>query len=37
MIMQIDEFRSYLTYTTKHYAREKVKSGSRLPDEAMLL
>lgn len=37
MIMQIEEFRSYLTYTTKHYAREKVKAGSRLPDEATLL
>lgn len=35
--MQIEEFQSYLTYTTKHYAKEKVKAGSWLPDEAMLL
>ncbi|MDR4228339.1 GNAT family N-acetyltransferase [Bacillus mojavensis] len=35
--MQAEEFRSYLTYTTKHYAKEKIKAGSWLPEEAMLL
>lgn len=29
--MQSEEFRSYLTYTTKHYAEEKVKAGTWLP------
>lgn len=35
--MQIEDFRTYLTYTTKHYAKEKIKAGSWLPEEAMLL
>ncbi|CAI6324187.1 hypothetical protein NRS6167_20855 [Bacillus subtilis] len=29
--MQTEEFRSYLTYTTKHYAEEKVKAGTWQP------
>ncbi|MBG8577395.1 putative N-acetyltransferase YycN [Bacillus subtilis] len=35
--MQTEEFRSYLTYTTKHYAEEKVKAGTWLPEDAQLL
>lgn len=28
------EFQSYLAHSTKHYAEEKVKAGTWLPDEA---
>ncbi len=35
--MQTEEFRSYLTYTTKHYAEEKVKAGTWRPEDALRL
>lgn len=35
--MQTEEFRAYLTYTAKHYAEEKVKAGTWLPEDALLL
>ncbi|PJH93197.1 GNAT family N-acetyltransferase [Bacillus sp. SN1] len=35
--MQTEEFRSYLTYTTKHYAEEKVKAGTWQPEDALHL
>ncbi|MBT2574982.1 GNAT family N-acetyltransferase [Bacillus sp. ISL-51] len=32
--MTEQEFQSYLVYTTKHYAEEKIKAGTWLPEDA---
>lgn len=33
-LMTEQEFQSYLAHSTKHYAEEKIKAGTWLPEEA---